>query len=308
MPQTRISVRLSRPGQDDLREHAEHASALPDLMTSVGLDVGRQAVIRRGVDTFALYTLTDAGADVSTDTVRMGRDGRGRLDGAEEQRFRARLDSVAVDPAATEEEARRGEKLLELFDDGDQPRTDRHRPARRRHRAVHRPPGGTPPRPAVRPGRELLAVQGMEAGWRGRHPLAHHVHRHQHRELSAPGHGRRRRVPSRGVVPRVRRGGAPRHPGRRSRAGLAQAGGAGRDRRGGRRDRSPCRDRGRRRPAGRRRGSQHRQPTHQRPASRHPDRAAAQCPVGDAPRIRTRPGWQAVAAAVADVYRVVLSS
>ena len=119
MPQTRISVRLSRPGQDDLREHAEHASALPDLMTSVGLDVGRQAVIRRGVDTFALYTLTDAGADGSTDTVRMGRDGRGRLDGAEEQRFRARLDSVAVDPAATEEEARRGEKLLELFDDGD---------------------------------------------------------------------------------------------------------------------------------------------------------------------------------------------
>ena len=76
MPQTRISVRLSRPDQDDLREHAEHASALPDLMTSVGLDVGRQAVIRRGVDTFALYTLTDAGADVSTDTVRMGRDGR----------------------------------------------------------------------------------------------------------------------------------------------------------------------------------------------------------------------------------------
>jgi len=119
MPQTRISVRLSRPDQDDLREHAEHASALPDLMTSVGLDVGRQAVIRRGVDTFALYTLTDAEAEVSTDTVRMGRGGRGRLDGAEEQRFRARLDSVAVDPAATEEEARRGEKLLELFDDGD---------------------------------------------------------------------------------------------------------------------------------------------------------------------------------------------
>jgi hypothetical protein len=119
MPQSRISVRLSRPDQGDLREHAEHASAVPELMQAVGLDVGRQAVIRRAVDTFALYTLTDAGADVSTDTVRMGRDGRGRLDGAEEQQFRARLDSVAVDPAATEEEARRGEKLLELFDDGD---------------------------------------------------------------------------------------------------------------------------------------------------------------------------------------------
>jgi phage replication-related protein YjqB (UPF0714/DUF867 family) len=118
MSQSRISVRLSRPEQDDLRVHAEHASAAPELMREVGLDVGRQAVIRRAVDTFALYTLTGAPTEVSTDTVRMGRAGRGRLDGAEEQQFRARLDSVAVDPAATEEEARRGEKLLERFDDG----------------------------------------------------------------------------------------------------------------------------------------------------------------------------------------------
>ncbi len=119
MSQARITVRLSRPDQDDLRGHAEHASALPELMQAVGLDVGRQAIIRRDVDTFALYTLTHAQTEVSADTVRMGRGGRGRLDGAEEQQLWARLDSVAVDPTATEEEARRGEKLLELFDDGD---------------------------------------------------------------------------------------------------------------------------------------------------------------------------------------------
>jgi phage replication-related protein YjqB (UPF0714/DUF867 family) len=116
--QVRISVRLSRPDQGDLREHAEHASALPGLLRTVGLEVGRQAIIRRDLDTFALYTLTDAQTEQSVDTVRMGRGGRGRLDGEEEHQFRARLDSVAVDPAATEEEARRGEKLLELFDDG----------------------------------------------------------------------------------------------------------------------------------------------------------------------------------------------
>jgi phage replication-related protein YjqB (UPF0714/DUF867 family) len=119
MPQSRISVRLSRPDQDDLRANAEHASAAPELMRAVGLDVGRQALIRREVDTFALYTLTDAQTEPSGDTVRMGRGGRGRLDGAAEQEFRARLDGVAVDPGATEEEARRGEKLLEQFDNGD---------------------------------------------------------------------------------------------------------------------------------------------------------------------------------------------
>jgi phage replication-related protein YjqB (UPF0714/DUF867 family) len=121
MAQVRVAVRLSQPGQGDLREHAEHASAVPDLLQSVGLEVGRQAIIRRDVDTFALYTLTDAQPEASASTVRMGRGGRGRLEGEEEERFRARLDSVAVDPAATEDEARRGERLLELYDDGGRP-------------------------------------------------------------------------------------------------------------------------------------------------------------------------------------------
>jgi phage replication-related protein YjqB (UPF0714/DUF867 family) len=118
MPDASIAVRRSRPDQSDLRERAEHASAVPDLLQSIGLDLGRQAVIRRDAETFALYTLTDAGTERSLDIVRMGLGGRGRLDGEDERQFCARLDSVAVDPAATEEEALRGEKLLELYDDG----------------------------------------------------------------------------------------------------------------------------------------------------------------------------------------------
>ncbi len=121
MPSASVSVRRSRPDQGDLRGRAEHASARPDLLRAVGLDVGRQAVVRRDSDSFALYTLTAAGTEAAADIVRMGRGGRGRLDGADDQQFRADLDSVAVDPAATEEEARRGEKLLELFDAGDRP-------------------------------------------------------------------------------------------------------------------------------------------------------------------------------------------
>jgi phage replication-related protein YjqB (UPF0714/DUF867 family) len=121
MPRADISIRQAKSDQDDLRKHREHASVRPDFAAALGLDVGRQAIIRRDDDRFALYTLTDAGPEPSTDTVRMGQDGRGRLGGADEEQFGGCLDSVAVDPAATVDEALRGEKLLELLDDDDQP-------------------------------------------------------------------------------------------------------------------------------------------------------------------------------------------
>ena len=54
-----ISIKQSRADQDDLRRQAEHASALPELLQSLGLDVGRQAIIRRDAATFALYTDLD---------------------------------------------------------------------------------------------------------------------------------------------------------------------------------------------------------------------------------------------------------
>jgi phage replication-related protein YjqB (UPF0714/DUF867 family) len=114
---TPISIARSRSDQCDLRQHAEHASAQADLVHALGLDLGQQVIIRRDAGTFALYTLTDAGSEPSTDTVRMGPEGRGRLAGADQERFAGMLDSVAVDPAATEQEARSGEKLLELLDD-----------------------------------------------------------------------------------------------------------------------------------------------------------------------------------------------
>jgi phage replication-related protein YjqB (UPF0714/DUF867 family) len=119
MPEVPISVRRPRPDQSDLRRHAEHASALPDLLHAIGLDADQQGIIRHESGAFALYTLTNVETEPSADIVRMGLGGRGRLDAEDQQRFRARLDSVAVDPAATVDEALRGDKLLELFDDGD---------------------------------------------------------------------------------------------------------------------------------------------------------------------------------------------
>jgi phage replication-related protein YjqB (UPF0714/DUF867 family) len=119
MPRASVSIKSSRPDQGDLCRHREHASAMPDFLQALGLGVGRQAIIRRDTDRFALYTLTDAESELSDDTVRMGGDGRARLDGAGEEQFAGLLDSVAVDPAATEREARRGKKLLELLDDDD---------------------------------------------------------------------------------------------------------------------------------------------------------------------------------------------
>ena len=120
--QASITIRQSRADQDDLRQHGEHASVLPELLLPLGLDVGRQAIIRRDAATFALYTLTDGLSESSVNTVRMGRSGRGRLDGAEQQQFPGILDSAAIDPAATEQEARDGQKLLELLDDDGHPR------------------------------------------------------------------------------------------------------------------------------------------------------------------------------------------
>jgi phage replication-related protein YjqB (UPF0714/DUF867 family) len=117
MPSASVSIRSSRRDQGDLRRHEEHASARPDLLLPLGLGVGRQAIIRRDAATFALYTLTAAESEPAVRTVRMGREGRGRLDGAKKKHFAGFLDSVAVDPAATEQEARDGKKLLELLDD-----------------------------------------------------------------------------------------------------------------------------------------------------------------------------------------------
>ena len=76
MPHASISIRQSRPDQGDLRRQGEHASVLPDLLQTLGLDVGRQAIIRRDAARFALYTLTDAVSELSVNTVRMGRNGR----------------------------------------------------------------------------------------------------------------------------------------------------------------------------------------------------------------------------------------
>jgi len=112
-----VTIRRSRPEQDDLRRHGEHVSAGPELLQPLGLDVGEQVVIGRDAARFALYTLTGPESERVERVVRMGRDGRGRIDGAEEEEIQGQLDVVAVDPAATEPEARAGEKLLEVLDD-----------------------------------------------------------------------------------------------------------------------------------------------------------------------------------------------
>ena len=121
MPRAAISISQPQSDQGDLDSHREHASVRSDFAAALGLDVGRQAIIRRDDGRFALYTLTDAGPEPAADTVRMGQDGRGRLGGADEEQFGGCLDSVAVDPAATLDEALCGEKLLELLDDDGQP-------------------------------------------------------------------------------------------------------------------------------------------------------------------------------------------
>ncbi len=116
-----ISVRAPRPDREGLVRRREHAAARPDFLRAAGLDVGRQAIIRRDAGQFALYTLTDGGPQTPAGTVRLDASARWRLDGVFDVAFDGELDGlldpVAVDPDATEAQARRGEKLLEVLDD-----------------------------------------------------------------------------------------------------------------------------------------------------------------------------------------------
>ena len=71
MTRAKISIRQSRAGQDDLRRQREHASVRPDFAAALGLDVGRQAIIRRDDGRFALYTLTDGTPEFAVDVSSM---------------------------------------------------------------------------------------------------------------------------------------------------------------------------------------------------------------------------------------------
>ena len=229
MPSASVSVRRSRPDQGDLRGRAEHASARPDLLRAVGLDVGRQAIIRRDSDTFALYTLTDCrdrgGGRHRPHGSRWTRAARRRRRSSSSVPTWTAWRSTRPPPRRRPGEARSSwscsmpatvQDCIVLAPHGGdiEPFTDLQAEHVRTELCRSR--------------RELLALQGIQAQRRGRGPMAHHLDRHQHRQLP-PARDRRRRGPSVcRLVPRVHRGGASRHPDRRGGPRLRSNGWCGR--------------------------------------------------------------------------------
>ncbi len=63
----------------DLEKHAEHTSASPSLLASLGIEVGQQLRVRRDGGHAALFTVSEARDERPENIVRMGLGGRERL-------------------------------------------------------------------------------------------------------------------------------------------------------------------------------------------------------------------------------------
>jgi phage replication-related protein YjqB (UPF0714/DUF867 family) len=111
---TRVIVRKSLPSQDDLRDHGEHASCSPDLLSAVGCVPGQQVLVRRSLEVFAMYTLSEVRDERPASVVRMGLAGRGRIGGSDT--FDGCVDPVVADPIANEADAETAGLLIERLD------------------------------------------------------------------------------------------------------------------------------------------------------------------------------------------------
>ena len=76
-----ISAAITRalPSQQDLKDNAEHCSADPARLATIGRACGQQVRIYRTPEDFALYTVSEVRPELPDEVVRMGRAGRQRL-------------------------------------------------------------------------------------------------------------------------------------------------------------------------------------------------------------------------------------
>lgn len=108
-----------KPEQDDLIKRKEHCSADREKLESVGRLLGHQVRIKRNNDEYGLYTVSEVRQESPDDTVvRMGKDGRGRLDPSGElDEFDATLDPQAPHPTLDDCEAETQGEFVERLDD-----------------------------------------------------------------------------------------------------------------------------------------------------------------------------------------------
>jgi phage replication-related protein YjqB (UPF0714/DUF867 family) len=106
-----------RPEQDDLIDHAEHCSADPDKLATIGRARRQQIRIRRDDHEYGLFTVSEVRQENPNNVVRMGEGGRERLGKSDE--FKGTLDSQVPHPTYSDVEAKcNGEFVERLDDDG----------------------------------------------------------------------------------------------------------------------------------------------------------------------------------------------
>jgi phage replication-related protein YjqB (UPF0714/DUF867 family) len=116
-----ISAAITRalPSQQDLKDNAEHCSADPARLATIGRACGQQVRIYRTPQDLALYTVSEVRPELPDEVVRMGRAGRQRL--GLEVEFPGVLDFRVPRSRLSESRAKtEGELIERLHDDGQQ--------------------------------------------------------------------------------------------------------------------------------------------------------------------------------------------
>ena len=119
MATARTSVKKAIDTQEDLQDHREHCAPAARALAALGSGLGQQVRVHHD-DEFALYTVSELLHETSDPVVRMGLDGRQRLQSDDE--FEGVLDTKVVDPDLCDTKAREAGELVERLDD-DVPQT-----------------------------------------------------------------------------------------------------------------------------------------------------------------------------------------
>jgi phage replication-related protein YjqB (UPF0714/DUF867 family) len=109
------SVERAFSSQRTLVNHSEHCSFDPDRLVAIGLTICRQVRVRRSPQELALYTVSETRQEPTPTIVRMGRAGRTRLGTSDE--FDVTIDPNVPHPEFTDDQARAHSEFVERLDD-----------------------------------------------------------------------------------------------------------------------------------------------------------------------------------------------
>jgi phage replication-related protein YjqB (UPF0714/DUF867 family) len=113
------TVRKAFESQSTLLDRPEHCSLDPERLASIGLVPGSQIRIIRSSEEFALYTVSETRQETPDTTVRMGVDARQRLSATDA--FDATIDTQVPHPTLPDDEVEAFSEFVErLDDDGNQ--------------------------------------------------------------------------------------------------------------------------------------------------------------------------------------------